>query len=187
MVRIGAIWAENVDRGIGLNNKMAWHVPGELAGFKRSTRGTAILMGRKTFESLDYKPLPGRLNIVLTKRPQDWKFDDVYFVDDIDAAIDLAEEKGYQFMSVIGGASLIEQALPYLDIARVTTLKTNTYTGPCDVFMSEDVHAFLERYSFHSEVVEESMTYLVRQFYIDTSGETPPNGPAIDFGCSVNF
>ena len=187
MVRIGAIWAENIDRGIGLNGKMAWHVPGDLAQFKSATRGTAILMGRKTFESLDYKPLPGRLNIVLTKCPQDWKFNDVYFVDDIDAAIDLAEEKGYQFMSVIGGASLIEQALPYLDIARVTMLKTNAYTGPCDTFMSDDVHAFLERYSFHSEVVEESMTYRVRQFYIDTSLQTPPNGPCYDFGCTVNF
>jgi dihydrofolate reductase len=187
MVRIGAIWAENTDRGIGLDNKMAWHVPGELAGFKRSTRGTAILMGRKTFESMDFKPLPGRLNIVLTRRPQDWKFNDVYFVNDIDAAIDLAESKGYPFMSIIGGADLLMQALPYLDMARVTTLKPGAYTGPCDRHIPEDVHIFLERYSYASEIVEDSMTYSVRQYYIDTSGETPPNGPRYDFGCSVIY
>lgn len=187
MVRVGAIWAQNVDNGIGIDNKMPWKVPGELAGFKRATMGTAIAMGRKTFESMGSKPLPGRLNIVLSHMPPDVQVEDVYYVTDFDAAIDLCEAKGYGFLSVIGGASLIEQVLPYLDIARVTTLKEGVYSGPCDVHIPWHVQAYLNRYSFKRELVEESMNYEVHQYYIDSSLQTPPNGPAVDFGCIVNF
>lgn len=68
-----AIWAENLDGVIGDGTRMFWHVPEDLAHFKRLTSGFPVIMGRRTWESLPKRPLPGRDNIVLsTRSPGTW-------------------------------------------------------------------------------------------------------------------
>ena len=59
--------------GIGIDNKLPWHIPADLAHFKRTTLGQPIIMGRKTFESIG-RPLPGRRNIVVSRNAQ-WRHD----------------------------------------------------------------------------------------------------------------
>ena len=63
------IVALSENRAIGKNNKLLWYMPEDLKHFKRSTLGKTIVMGRKTFESIDCKPLPKRRTIVLSKNP----------------------------------------------------------------------------------------------------------------------
>jgi len=63
---ISLIVVHDLNRVIGQDNKMPWHIPNELAYFKEKTMGKAIVMGRSTFESIG-RPLPGRLNIVITR------------------------------------------------------------------------------------------------------------------------
>ena len=63
---ISLLVAYDLNRVIGIDNKMPWHIPEELKYFKKVTMGKAIVMGRKTFESIG-RPLPGRLNIVVTR------------------------------------------------------------------------------------------------------------------------
>src|SRR5438128_246271 len=84
---------------IGRAGKLPWHIPADLKRFKALTMGTAMVMGRKTFESLPGL-LPGRHHIVLT-RNQDWRADGTEIARDVDEALRLA---GGQPLSVIGGA-----------------------------------------------------------------------------------
>src|SRR5689334_24175842 len=86
---------------IGRDGKLPWHIPGDLKRFKALTMGSAMIMGRKTFESLPGL-LPGRRHIVLT-RDGGWGRDGVEVAHDADSAIALA---GADPISVIGGAEI---------------------------------------------------------------------------------
>ncbi len=68
-MRLNLIYARAANGVIGKDNAMPWHLPEDLAHFRRHTQGCPVIMGRKTWESLParFRPLPGRLNIVLTR------------------------------------------------------------------------------------------------------------------------
>lgn len=94
-------------RVIGKDKQMPWHLPADLAHFKKITLGKPVIMGRKTFESIG-KPLPGRRNIVITR--QETKIDGCEVFHSLEQALSaVAHEKE---IMVIGGGSLYRQALP---------------------------------------------------------------------------
>lgn len=93
---------------IGMQNLMPWHLPADLAWFKRNTLGKPVIMGRKTFESIG-RPLPGRLNIVLSHQPE--AAQGVIWVSSIDQA--LATAVNLPEVMIIGGGNLYTQFLPY--------------------------------------------------------------------------
>ncbi len=99
---------------VGINNTLPWHLPEDLKYFKRTTSGKAIIMGRKTYDSIG-RPLPNRTNIVIT-RNSEFKAEGVQVVSSLQAAIDLAGEvnfiNGVDEVMIIGGASIYEEALP---------------------------------------------------------------------------
>ena len=107
---------------IGRGNALPWDLPDDLQHFKRTTMGRPIVMGRKTFESIG-RPLPGRLNIILTRDPS-WTAHGVSVASSIEQAIDLAEGQafidGADSVMVIGGAEVYRQALPFASRAFVT-------------------------------------------------------------------
>lgn len=105
-------------RVIGRENGMPWHLPADLAHFKKTTWGKPLVMGRRTFESLG-KPLPGRPHIVLT-RQSDWDYPGVTVVDNLESAW-LACGDATEVM-VVGGAKVYEQALPYVTRLYVTII-----------------------------------------------------------------
>jgi dihydrofolate reductase len=96
-------------------------LPEDLAHFKRLTLGCPVIMGRKTWDSLPprFRPLPGRLNIVVTRQPG-WKADGATGTACLARAIELAA--GQPLAWVIGGAELFGQALPLADVAEVTEI-----------------------------------------------------------------
>lgn len=96
------------NRCIGRDNALPWRLPDDLKRFKALTMGAPILMGRKTWESLG-RPLPGRLNLVLSRDPA-WSAEGAVRVDSIDDA--LARCDGAPAMWVIGGGQIYAQALP---------------------------------------------------------------------------
>ncbi|MFK8083876.1 MAG: dihydrofolate reductase [Granulosicoccus sp.] len=112
---IAMMMAMDKNRLIGKAGGLPWHVPGELAYFKRVTLGKPVIMGRKTFESIG-KPLPGRTNIVVT-RNTDWMAEDVVVRHDLDSAVlkarevCLSEATRANEMVVIGGAGLCRDAM----------------------------------------------------------------------------
>lgn len=104
---ISLIAALATDRVIGMENAMPWHLPGDLAWFKRNTLNKPVIMGRKTFESIG-RPLPGRLNIVISSKPGE--DEGVTWVTSVDAA--LAAAGGVEEVMVMGGGRVYEQFLP---------------------------------------------------------------------------
>ncbi len=94
---------------IGCDNALPWRLPADLARFKRLTLGKPVVMGRKTWESLRIRPLPGRINIVLTRQP-DYLAEGARIAASLGAAIEAA---GFApDVMVIGGAEIYRQALP---------------------------------------------------------------------------
>jgi dihydrofolate reductase len=109
--RISVIAALARNRVIGIENRLPWRLPEDLAHFKALTFNHPILMGRKTFESLG-RPLPGRTNIVITRNPVYCK-DGCLVAASIPAALALCQDVDEVFF--IGGADLYAQAIPLAD------------------------------------------------------------------------
>ena len=109
--RLTAVVAMTPSRVIGKNGSLPWHLPEDLAYFKRTTLGHAVVMGRKTFESIG-RPLPKRRNIVLT-RDKSWAAPGVEVIHCPDELRGLPELDGQVF--VIGGAEVYRAFLPEID------------------------------------------------------------------------
>jgi dihydrofolate reductase len=102
---------------IGADGELPWHLPEDLAHFKRVTTDNVVIMGRRTFESIG-RPLPRRTNIVVTRQPG-WSADGVIAASSLSEALETAEECDGDAM-VIGGAQIYALALPLAD-AQVLT------------------------------------------------------------------
>ena len=102
------------DGAIGRAGTMPWHLPQDLAHFKRMTLGCPVVMGRKTWESLPprFRPLPGRRNVVVTRNTA-WQADGAEAAPSLDAALERLRREERVF--VIGGGELYAQALPHAD------------------------------------------------------------------------
>lgn len=121
MTTLSMIVATADNRIIGKNNEMPWHLPADLAYFKKITLGKPIIMGRKTFESIG-RPLPGRRNIVIS-RDQSFKAEGVESVTSVDAALALVE--GVDEIMVIGGGAIYEHCMPSATRLYVTHINAN--------------------------------------------------------------
>ena len=136
--RVSVIAALAKNRVIGIENRLPWRLPEDLAHFKALTLGHPVLMGRKTFESLG-RPLPGRTNVVIT-RNRDYRPAGCLVADSIPAAIALCGDADEVFF--IGGAELYAQVIPLADRLYLTEVDIDA-TG--DAWFPEyDERAFRE-------------------------------------------
>jgi dihydrofolate reductase len=106
---------------IGHRNALPWHLPEDMAHFKRTTLGCPVIMGRKTWESLPprFRPLPGRLNVVVT-RQENWHAEGALTANSLAEACALCPAGSDAW--VIGGAEIYAQALPLASSAVVTEI-----------------------------------------------------------------
>lgn len=116
MPKITLIAAYAARRCIGINNTMPWHLPEDFAFFKSYTTGKPVIMGRKTWESLPCKPLPGRQNIVITR--QDYQAEGTQTAASLEDALALCQ--GVEEVIIMGGAQIYAQALPIATDLRLT-------------------------------------------------------------------
>ena len=128
---ISIIVAVSEDRGIGNDNKLLWHISEDMKRFKKLTFGNTVIMGKKTWESLPKRPLPGRKNIVLTDDLQENIDNSVtaYSIEDALSKCEVGED-----IFVIGGGSVYSQFLPIADRLYITHVHR---TAPADVFFPE--------------------------------------------------
>lgn len=107
------------NRAIGKNNQLLWNIPEDMAHFKALTQGHAVLMGRKTWESLPerFRPLPGRRNIVIT-RQSDYAAPGAILASSIEQGIAAAQNAEKLF--IIGGADIYAQAMALADRLEIT-------------------------------------------------------------------
>ena len=125
----GAIVAMTNDRIIGAGGKLPWHYPEDLKRFKQRTMGCAIIMGRKTWDSINRKALPGRRNIVISRS----EVADVEHYNNIKDALNACKNKDTW---IIGGSQIYHAAMPYLNLLDVTNVP--------DVIAQEDAVKFPE-------------------------------------------
>ena len=115
-MRVSIVVAAAENNVIGTGNQLPWRLPDDLKRFKALTLGKPVLMGRKTFESIG-KPLPGRTNLVLSRRA-DLDLPGCTVVNSLAAALTFAAE--VEELAVIGGAEIYAQALPVVDVIHLT-------------------------------------------------------------------
>lgn len=119
---ISLIAAMTQNRVIGKDNQMPWHLPADLGHFKRVTLGKPVVMGRKTYESIG-RPLPGRLNIVLTRaHPCPEPTENLKYAHTPEQAIALAD--GAEEVMIIGGETVYKLFLPFASRAYLTYIDT---------------------------------------------------------------
>ncbi len=120
-MKLHLIFARARNGVIGRNGTLPWHLPEDLAHFKRTTLGCPVVMGRKTWESLPpkFRPLPGRRNIVITRNP-DWHAEGATRAASVAQAMALCEPAPDVW--VIGGAEIYRAALPLATTAVVTEI-----------------------------------------------------------------
>lgn len=113
---IGLIWAQSRNGVIGVDGRLPWRVPEDMAHFSAVTAGSTVVMGRATWESLPrrFRPLPGRRNVVLSRDP-------AYVADGAETGTDLAAALGSaETVWVTGGLAVYEAAMPLADVLEVT-------------------------------------------------------------------
>ena len=105
---------------IGKDNDLVWHLPADLKHFKKTTNGHYVIMGRKTFESLG-RPLPGRLNIVVT-RNQDFYLEGAIVVTGLQEALEFAKEQRQKLVFILGGGEIYRQSMEVADVLFITEI-----------------------------------------------------------------
>src|SRR5688572_11718123 len=130
-MKISLIAAVAENRGIGKGNQLLWHLPNDLKFFKAYTMGKVMLMGRKTFESIGKRVLPGRISAVISRNsfePQE----NLLFFADFNAA--LKHFGDVDELCIVGGAQIYQEALPVADRLVLTHVKA---APEADVFFPE--------------------------------------------------
>ena len=157
---ISLIVAATSNNAIGKNNQLLWHLPNDMKFFKNTTWGMPVIMGRKTYEALG-KPLPGRINIVISRQPQ-FNAEGVIVVQTIEEALQKAAETNCLESFIIGGGEIYRQSMEMANriyMTRVhTELEGDTYFPEIDEsnwkkvfnldFGSDEKHAY--PYSFQT-------------------------------------
>lgn len=127
MAEKNLIWAQTIDGTIALNGQVPWHQKADLHFFKQETINELALMGRNTMKSMHGRPLPNRLNVVLTHDETLTVPDGFQKVYSVAEAEKLADENGLK-LQVIGGKAIYDSFLDIADALYVTYLQTD-FTG----------------------------------------------------------
>ena len=137
---LNLIFARARNGVIGHNNTLPWHLPEDLAHFKATTLGQPVIMGRKTWDSLPkkFRPLPGRMNIVVT-RQNDWQSDGAHVAHSVEDALTLCPSDAQPW--VIGGAELYRLSMPLASRVVVTEIDAD-FEG--DAFAPDIDHTWRE-------------------------------------------
>lgn len=156
-----AIAAMDEERGIGIDDRLPWRLPGDMDYYKRVTRTApaglcnAVVMGRKTYESIPakFRPLPGRLNVVLTRNPDYGLPEDVLRASSLDHALAQLDARADVYRTfVAGGADVYAQALEHPGCGRLYLTRIHARFA-CDAFFPPFEHAYrlIERDGPHRE------------------------------------
>lgn len=128
---ISIIVAVSEDWGIGKNNELLWRISEDLKRFKRLTMGNTVIMGKRTWESLPNKPLPGRKNIVMTDVRTE-KIENAVTAYSLEDSLSKCSKDEEVF--IIGGGSIYHQFMPLADRLYITHVHLK---APADIFFPE--------------------------------------------------
>lgn len=161
-----AIYAVDANDGLSKNGVIPWHSKKDLRFFMKQTRHHVVIMGRKTYFSLPKRPLPDRLNIVLTNHVDDYKEEantQVVFTDPMHLSSVIPSDGKKVF--VIGGKNVYEQMLPLCNVVWVTRIKQDY---ACDLFLSMGLGLCEE----DGEIIEEDDELVIRKYILKNNLKT---------------
>ena len=127
-MKVIIIAALSKNQVIGRDNGIPWHYPADMKHFRRTTRGHPVVAGRKTYESFQVRPLPHRLNLVLTRNPAYQADEGAIACQDLSQVLTTAQNHGAEKLFVLGGAEIYTLSLPLADEMILTHLPI-TVTG----------------------------------------------------------
>ena len=127
-MEIHLIWAQENNGGIGKNGQLPWYNPEDLKNFKKLTLNSTIVMGRKTWESLPFKPLPKRRNIVFSSKI----LEDVETYNDINQFMKKLDAESIKKIFIIGGSSIYKVFYEFATHLHMTIV--NDITDGIDTF-----------------------------------------------------
>lgn len=116
---ISLVVAASTNHAIGKQGQLLWHLPNDFKYFKNITWAMPVAMGRKTFESLNSKPLNGRLNIIIT-RQNDLLAEGAIVVNTIADAVFVAQQNDYKELMILGGGEIYAACMPMADKIYIT-------------------------------------------------------------------
>lgn len=125
------------NNAIGRGNQLPWHLPNDLKFFKRTTMGKPVLMGRKSYESLG-KPLPGRLNIVISTQKDLQLPEGVLLYSDLQQGVERLQQENTDEGFIIGGGKIFEQAMTLVERMYITRIHTTV--ADADAFFPDIDH-----------------------------------------------
>lgn len=136
MMTVNAILACDINFGIGNEGDLPWPKnPRDMLWFREHTKGHVVVMGRSTWESIGSKPLPGRVNVVITSK--DLKGPEFTMHGEMKDIIDTLKSRyKEQDVWVIGGADIYKQSVPYCDKLYLTTINKSF---ECDKYVEADI------------------------------------------------
>ena len=136
-MKIKLIAATDLHYGIGKNGSLLFKIPEDLRLFKQLTAGNIVLMGRKTFESIGCRPLPDRINIVISST-KNYENDGAITFDNLETAVEYSEQHfPDKDLYIIGGGQIYEQGIKYAD--EVILTKYNKLYEDADTYFPVDI------------------------------------------------
>ncbi|MGI3170493.1 dihydrofolate reductase [Pseudooceanicola sp. C21-150M6] len=154
---ITLVVARDRNGAIGRDNDIPWHLPGDMKLFQRETTGGAIVMGRRTWESLPVKPLKNRMNIVVSR---DSDLTD-HVVASVAEAVSVARAEGYFRIYGIGGASIYAEMLPLAD--RLLLTEVDLSVEGADTYFPQLEEADWQEVSAAAATAETGTGYVTRE------------------------
>lgn len=146
---------------IGKDGKMPWRLPAESAYFRQTTLGHPVITGRKNYEAMG-RPLPDRLNIVITSQPDYEVPAGVIVVHSLQAALDLSEVKQAREVFIIGGAQIYNEAMPLVDKLYLTDVHAKIEGDT--FFRYEPADWRLEWSEYHPADIENKYAFTLQRF-----------------------
>tara|TARA_B100000519_G_scaffold185012_1_gene179833 strand:+ start:111 stop:593 length:483 start_codon:yes stop_codon:yes gene_type:complete len=153
-MNIEFIWAQDENGGIGKNGKLPWNISEDLRNFKKITSGFPIIMGRKTWDSLPFKPLPKRRNIVLSTKT----LNDVENYSSVESCIKSLKNSSVKRVFIIGGESVYKEFYYKASILHLTVISDKV--NGINVFFPISINSIKEKYNMiESYNLSEKATY----------------------------
>ena len=150
-MKIKLIAATDLHFGIGKDGKLLYKIPEDLRLFKQLTAGNIVMMGRKTFESIGCKPLPDRINIVISST-KNYENDGAITFDSLETAVECSEQHfPDKDLYIIGGGQIYEQGIKYAD--EVILTKYNKLYEYADTYFPVDI---MDNFSETEVIIEGS-------------------------------
>ena len=167
-MKFSMIVACDNNRGIGRNNDLPWDLPTDMKYFRDTTRSpkgenvgqNVVIMGRRTYESLpiNTRPLPNRLNIVMSRNPDYQVNEGVQVVNSLDSALELLETYDIHEVFVIGGGNIYEHAIHHPDCDKLYITEIDA-TFECDTFFPEFSEEEFQEISRSDTIEENGISY----------------------------